>query len=219
MLTSRCQGGYLQVVKDQREPTQVEFTEAVFAHRMRELRDELGISQAALAERVTKLGLKMDDLTILRIEKNADDAATGRRVRIGEAVIIAQALEVDLDSMLRPANSLETQLQRVRDLLQHEERSVSGRRAALNLAEGTLRRLQLQEKDLTEKLIQSNVRSRIDDWPRNELPLSGEEVMEILRQSAEAAGVSFNEYMERQQRLAEKHTQQLAARRQTKDGK
>lgn len=69
---------------------------------MRDRRNERHLSQHQLARTVEALGLKMDDLAILRIEKNIDDPDGGRRVRLGEAAIIARALGTTLEDMLRP---------------------------------------------------------------------------------------------------------------------
>ncbi|MET7989836.1 hypothetical protein ABZU76_02895 [Amycolatopsis sp. NPDC005232] len=98
-------------MKDQREPTPAERAEVMFARRLRELRAERGLSQAALAEKVTSLGTKMDDLAILRIEKNAEDVDRARRIRLGEAVIISKALSVRLEEMLRATHKSDNHLQ------------------------------------------------------------------------------------------------------------
>jgi transcriptional regulator with XRE-family HTH domain len=86
----------------------------MFARRLRELRQEHGWSQAALAERLSRAGLKLDDLAILRIEKHADGPEGARRVRLGEATVIAKTLGVRLEEMLRDTRGTDTRLEQAR---------------------------------------------------------------------------------------------------------
>jgi len=92
---------YVLDMKDQRQPTPVERTERVFARRLRELREERGLSQARLSAELARAGLKLDDLAILRIEKAADGPEGARRTRLGEAAVIAKVLGVRLNDMIR----------------------------------------------------------------------------------------------------------------------
>lgn len=68
--------------------------EKVFAARMRQARADAGISQAALARKLSKYGIDLDATAITRIEKNADVPA--RSIRLGEAAAIAEVLGFDL---------------------------------------------------------------------------------------------------------------------------
>ncbi|GAA5119059.1 hypothetical protein [Haloechinothrix salitolerans] len=108
--------GYGHGVQDQRDstpeprPDPVTRTEATFARRLRDLREKQGVSQARLAEKVSGFGFKIDDLAILRMEKNADSPGSGRRIRLGEAALIAKALEHRLGDMLRDPADPEDQL-------------------------------------------------------------------------------------------------------------
>lgn len=102
-------------VQDQREPTQADparRVERTFAQRMRDLRQERGLSQAKLATRLRKLGLNIDPSAITRIEKNADTTDGARAIFLGEAALIARSLGVRLPEMLRetvtPAEQLES---------------------------------------------------------------------------------------------------------------
>jgi transcriptional regulator with XRE-family HTH domain len=87
--------------------------EHTFAKRMRELRENVGMSQTELAALLEKeFGLKLDGSAITRIENNAYPDRSARIIRLGEAVAIAKALESDLHEMLRPDIPLEVQLHR-----------------------------------------------------------------------------------------------------------
>jgi transcriptional regulator with XRE-family HTH domain len=64
------------------------------AHRVRELRDRRGLSQAELARRLTELGLRFDRITVAKIERG------NRNVKVGEAVQLAAALGVSPSALL-----------------------------------------------------------------------------------------------------------------------
>lgn len=67
----------------------------LFASRLRQEREQQGVSQAELARRVAAvLGNNVDPTAITRIEQQA------RAVRLDEAVAVAQALEVPLNLLL-----------------------------------------------------------------------------------------------------------------------
>lgn len=75
--------------------------ERTFARRMRELRQARGLSQAKLAAQMRRLGLTLDPSAVTRIEKNADTDEGARAIYLGEAVVVARALGVRLDEMIR----------------------------------------------------------------------------------------------------------------------
>lgn len=68
-----------------------------FAARLKGERALAGVSQVKLAE-----SLSIDDMAVLRIEKNAGREEGARRVRLDEAVEIADVLGLPLASMLPP---------------------------------------------------------------------------------------------------------------------
>lgn len=80
-------------------PDSRESAEQHFAARMKALRTLAGLSQVKLAE-----SLPFDDMAVLRIEKNADGEPGARRIRLDEAVAIADVLGASLASML-PAST------------------------------------------------------------------------------------------------------------------
>ncbi|MHA7303837.1 helix-turn-helix domain-containing protein [Arthrobacter sp. TMN-49] len=86
----------------------------VFARRLREERGRTGLSQAALAERLAEvLDQKVDASAITRIEKHE------RAVRLDEAVVIAEVLDVPLDALLRDRMNVDEQISELeRDLSQ-----------------------------------------------------------------------------------------------------
>ncbi|UOX85319.1 helix-turn-helix transcriptional regulator [Amycolatopsis sp. FBCC-B4732] len=84
--------------------------ERTFISRMREIRKEQDISQAALARRLIDHGVELDASAITRIERGA------RVIRFGEAVAIAAALGTTLLEMSR-FSSIEEQIEEAeRDL-------------------------------------------------------------------------------------------------------
>jgi len=75
--------------------------ETVFARRMREVRDDSAVSQAALAAVMAAAGgPRLDSTAITRMERGT------RAIRLCEAVAVARALNVPLGDMLRPAPPL-----------------------------------------------------------------------------------------------------------------
>jgi transcriptional regulator with XRE-family HTH domain len=147
---------------DQRQPTSpVEQVERLFAKRLRELRSELGLSQAALAEKLTAAGVKIDDLAILRIEKWDDqNSPNARRVRLGEAVAIAKALESDLHDMLRPDIPLNVQLRHARDTLMRSESAAHEAHERLSHAHMRVDKL---EEAVRREEEQARLRSELDE--------------------------------------------------------
>lgn len=87
---------------EQPVPTGPEADDALFARNMVTFRERAGISQADLVERLNELGwASAYQTTISRIEKGT------RPARIGEARMIARALQVDLAQLtLSAAESL-----------------------------------------------------------------------------------------------------------------
>lgn len=70
-------------------------TAITFARRLREERERAGLSQAAMAERLSEaLGSAVDASTVTRMEKNQ------RSVKIDEAVAMASVLGVELADLV-----------------------------------------------------------------------------------------------------------------------
>lgn len=82
----------------------------VFARRMQEERRRAGMSQAALAERVSRaLGHQVIASAVSRIE------SLDRAVRLDEAVAIAGALSLPLAALLRDRDALDEEIAQLRD--------------------------------------------------------------------------------------------------------
>lgn len=80
-----------------------------FARRLREERGRVGLSQAALADRLAEvLNQKIDASAITRIEKYE------RAVRLDEAVVIAELLDVPLEAMLHDRERVDDQIAELR---------------------------------------------------------------------------------------------------------
>lgn len=73
----------------------------VFAHSLRGRREQLGLSQAQMADLLSDFGLNFFATTIYKIEGGK------RKVTVAEAVAISKALKVDLLTMLREASPLD----------------------------------------------------------------------------------------------------------------
>jgi transcriptional regulator with XRE-family HTH domain len=87
-----------------------------FARRLREERTRAGLSQAALAERLTaQLDQKVDASAITRLEKHE------RAARLDEAVAIAELLDLPLPAMLRDSESVDEQVAELRRDLSLEQ--------------------------------------------------------------------------------------------------
>lgn len=87
-------------MQDQREPT----PEQAVGRRMRFLRNSRGLSQTALADRMTSLGVKVDGSAVTRMERGT------RTITVNEAVTIAEALDVSLTLLLRAPSEPEEEL-------------------------------------------------------------------------------------------------------------
>ncbi|MDO4254385.1 MAG: helix-turn-helix transcriptional regulator [Kocuria sp.] len=78
----------------------------LFARRLRQERERLGISQAELARRIAEiLGTNVDPSAVTRIEQQI------RAVRLDEAVAAAQALDVPLTVLVADDPEAETEAQ------------------------------------------------------------------------------------------------------------
>lgn len=73
-----------------------------FGRSVRKFREEQGLKQAELAQRVTELGHKMHPSAIAKIELR--DVDSPRSIRINEAEALARALGVPLEDLLGEAN-------------------------------------------------------------------------------------------------------------------
>lgn len=86
-----------------------------FARRLTEERQRAGLSQAALAARITDLiGRSMDPSAVARAEKHE------RAIRLDEAVAIADVLQMPLASLLRDKDAIDEEIDELRrDLSLH----------------------------------------------------------------------------------------------------
>lgn len=99
--------------------------EAIFARRVRQLREAAKIPQTKLAERLAERGVKIDPTSITRIEKGT------RGIRLDEAVAIADVLGVPLEETLLPGRSMI-------DQIRHLEGRISEQEATVRLLETTI---------------------------------------------------------------------------------
>lgn len=79
-------------------PADVQDFEDAFADAIRAAREERNLSQRQLAALLEERGLHLDPTIITRMENRASKKR--RSIRLGEAVIIASALDIDLDALV-----------------------------------------------------------------------------------------------------------------------
>lgn len=102
----------------------------VFADRLREERVRAGFSQAALAERLTEvLSQAIDASAITRIEKHE------RTVKLDEAVMIAEVLEVPLTTLLRGRETVDEKVADLRRSLREAKWRASNAEEELQKAQ------------------------------------------------------------------------------------
>ena len=112
--------------------------ELMFGDRVRELREEHGMSQAGLAARLGRLGVKIDPSAIARLEKGK------RSIRIGEAVRIAEVFGVTAGAMIAPRVSLADLIRRTEVYRQECMRLAEDARAEADRAADRIEELRAQ---------------------------------------------------------------------------
>jgi transcriptional regulator with XRE-family HTH domain len=119
---ARAYLGLLPPLPDEADP------DAVFARRVRQLRESAGLTQRQVADQMTGAGYRMHQTTIAKIE--ADDP---RPVYVGEAVTLARILGVSLSDLLsEPTEVDERQLADARiavAALAHQQQMLQARLA------------------------------------------------------------------------------------------
>lgn len=81
-----------------------ETVEDRYGRNVRRFREERGVSQSELADRIGELGISLHPSAIAKIE--ARDAASPRSVRLNEAQAIADALDLDLRQLTGTARRI-----------------------------------------------------------------------------------------------------------------
>jgi transcriptional regulator with XRE-family HTH domain len=129
--------------------------ERMFASRMKQRREELGVSQATLAMTLTeRYGIKIDSTAITRIEQNATGKPGARVIRLGEAAAVADSLQTTLPDMLRTVPPLWERVQEARKEL---EQAAETEIAASNDRARAAERLEQLEKRYREETNQAQV--------------------------------------------------------------
>lgn len=120
------------------------------------LRKDSGLSQSDLAERLTERGVPFRQQTVLKIEKGS------RPLRVDEAAIIAEVLDLSVDDLLRP----------------HDERTLALREVVRAQREVEVTKEHLQRVDeARQALVESHQRAeqRLRDAHRRMRELEGKE--------------------------------------------
>ncbi|MGH3381341.1 MAG: helix-turn-helix domain-containing protein [Actinoallomurus sp.] len=116
--------------------------EEIFGRRLKKRREELGLSQRDLAERMQGQGLDWHQTTVARTE------STRRPVRLNEAMALAGILRVPLEELLRPEPDPASELSIIEDLIASNQEQMSGFRAALTDATVRFERAQARYRDV-----------------------------------------------------------------------
>lgn len=89
-----------------------------FARRLTEERQRVGLSQAALAGRITdRIGRNVDPSAVARAEKHE------RAIRLDEAVAISDVFQVPLTSLLRERGAIDEEIDELRrEIILHQYR-------------------------------------------------------------------------------------------------
>jgi transcriptional regulator with XRE-family HTH domain len=126
-----------------------DMTDQRFAQNLRAAREHAGMSQAALATEMSAMGFAFHQQTIARIEGGT------QRVRLAEALALAEAVGTSLDTLARPAGLAREALQILRQVRQVHE----ARRAAATAAVRVAR----YESDLRQRLAEVTAAGHADD--------------------------------------------------------
>jgi transcriptional regulator with XRE-family HTH domain len=142
--------------EDEGQPS--DFSDSIFARRLREVRQQAGITQQQLADWMTRVGHKLHRSAVAKIELGE------RPVTIGEAVQLAGILGVPLMELVT-AHGAETELER-----QHADR-IAAQIAVRSLIHEAADRDKLLRE---QTLIYENVLARLQAARRRLRELGGE---------------------------------------------
>jgi transcriptional regulator with XRE-family HTH domain len=145
--------------------------ERILAARVREIREKLGMTQAAVARDMTALGLSMRQSTIAKIE------AGQRPVYLNEAVRLAAVLRTELDDLITDPrqrgmeDALNAAREAERDLLGRllqAQHALTQRRAALDAAQKAFSDSAGQVRELEDLHMQAQYRTGVLAAARDE---------------------------------------------------
>lgn len=141
---------------DQGQPS--DFSDSIFARRLREVRQQAGVTQQQVADRMTKVGHKLHRSAVAKIELGE------RPVTIGEAIQLASILGVPLMEMVTDRGSA-TELER-----QHAAR-VEAQIKVRSLQHETAERHKLLQE---QQVLYENAEQRLAAAQRHLRDLGGE---------------------------------------------
>ncbi len=93
----------------------------LFAENTRRVREERRLTQGALAALLLELGVNLPQQTIYKIETGK------RRVTVGEAVVIAEALDVNVMALMRGAEAYESAVASLKNEIGIDEAALEAR--------------------------------------------------------------------------------------------
>lgn len=121
--------------------------ESMFVRRLRDERNQQGLSLAALSERLSdQLGVTLDKSALARVERSE------RGVRLDEAVAIAKALGLRLEDMIPSEYSLEEEASRLEQDLAEHHAEIARLDAAKEEAESSATVIELRLAELRDRI-------------------------------------------------------------------
>lgn len=121
--------------------------ESMFVRRLRDERNQQGLSLAALSERLSdQLGVTLDKSALARVERSE------RGVRLDEAVAIARALGLRLEDMIPSEYSLEEEASRLEQHLAEHHAEIARLDAAKEEAESSATVIELRLAELRDRI-------------------------------------------------------------------
>jgi transcriptional regulator with XRE-family HTH domain len=119
----------------------------MFVRRLRDERNQQGLSLAALSERLSdQLGVTLDKSALARVERSE------RGVRLDEAVAIARALGLRLEDMIPSEYSLEEEASRLEQDLAEHHAEIARLDAAKEEAESSATVIELRLAELRDRI-------------------------------------------------------------------
>jgi transcriptional regulator with XRE-family HTH domain len=172
---------------------QVKEVESEFGQNVRTHREEWEWSQREFATRLTAFGMSVDASAVSRLEKGT------RAVRLGEASIIADVLQVELDELLSGDDSPRRVFSAERNFA---NRSMNEARSALSdMIQSFLQVADLVDKhpDLAKRLID-------DDFPA---PTNGDEYLDWVMKRTQRLNEKWWDHVEEMDEARAAKAQQL----------
>ncbi|MFG2855665.1 helix-turn-helix transcriptional regulator [Streptomyces mirabilis] len=184
--------------------------EDIFVRQMKRRRRALGLSQAELAERVSRKGGSLYQQTIAKIESGL------RRVQLQEADLIAEALDASVAEMLTESIGVsesapeEMDIEELIDLIKQLQRRRGTLSSAVHAARETVNRA---EEEAREAHARAAVTATRADQAARELRVLTDELMQVEAEHSRLASISLGRQSELNALLGPRWREKLRVRR------